>query len=350
MKHVFSMQKAPKTDVLFDKFLEISRELWSESNPQGVLRSFFILMRDTFSVSTISCLSTGFRGGKYTFQRHNSAFDRLDGVQNFGDQLIHLFQEHLGLAFLHSEPEPEGIYLTECLGTKVEWAILGQPKKGCLICLWKKPDNTELTSSLHLSVRLLQHESLWFGKLDKTQALLYMDDLTGLFNYRYLDIALESELRRAGRYHQNFCLLFIDLDNFKSVNDRHGHMAGSQVLKQTGSVLQEELREVDTIIRYGGDEYVVILLGADSDLGVLVAERIRQRISRHPFDAEKHQISLSCSIGVACYPEHGKNKESLLKIADETMYLSKKKGKNRVMLVGDQDDHPSNISPASGLS
>ena len=337
MKQEFSLQKTPNSDALFDKFLEISRELWSESNPQGVLRSFFLLLRDSFAISKFSCLSTGFKGGKYTFQRHNSVFDRLSGVEHFSDDLIRQFQEHLGLAFLQSEPDNEGIYLTECGGLKVEWTILGHPKKNSLICLWEKPEDQSLTSSLHLCVRLLQHESLWFGKLDKTQALLYLDDLTGLFNYRYLDIALESELQRAGRYHQNFCLLFIDLDNFKSVNDHYGHMAGSQVLRQTGGVLQEELREVDTIIRYGGDEYVVILLGADSDLGVLVAERIRQRISKHPFDADKNQISLSCSIGVACYPEHGKNKESLLKIADETMYLSKKKGKNKVMLVGDHN-------------
>ncbi len=117
------------------------------------------------------------------------------------------------------------------------------------------------------------------------------------------------------------------------VNDKFGHLNGSVVLKQLADVLRETLREVDSVIRFGGDEFVILLLGATSNTGLMAAERIRRKIEDARFFLDDgHHISLTASIGIASYPEHAKDRETLLKVADEMMYHSKKQGKNRVSL------------------
>ena len=188
---------------------------------------------------------------------------------------------------------------------------------------------------IELVVRQAQNEACWYRKLDKTQAMLYRDDLTNLYNTRYLELAVDAELRRSERFVTQFCLLFIDLDGFKPINDQHGHLSGSGVLKQVADILRETVREVDIPIRYGGDEFVIVLLGATSSKGLLVAERIRRRIEHREFRVEEGRKTahLTASIGVAAYPEHGRDRETLLRMADETMYSSKRSGKNRVTIV-----------------
>ena len=145
---------------------------------------------------------------------------------------------------------------------------------------------------------------------------------------------MDSEIRRAQRFQMNFALLFIDLDNFKPINDRYGHLSGSLVLKQVAAILTDGLREIDSVFRYGGDEYVVMLLGAGSASGYLAAERIRGRLAAHPFVAEGGDVvHVTASIGVAAYPEHGTEREALIRIADQCMYRSKHGGKNRVVVM-----------------
>lgn len=187
---------------------------------------------------------------------------------------------------------------------------------------------------LDFIARSMQQASNWLRRLDKTQALLYQDEVTGLYNYRYLDVAIDSELKRLHRFHAPFSLLFIDLDNFKAINDEHGHMTGSNVLRQVGEVIKLAVRDVDNVIRYGGDEFVVVLIGANSRQAQQAAERVRSRVQAANFKSEEQKsLKLTVSIGVASCPEHGRDRKTILKMADETMYASKKSGKNRVMVV-----------------
>ena len=146
---------------------------------------------------------------------------------------------------------------------------------------------------------------------------------------------MDSEIRRHQRFHSPFSLLFIDLDNFKDVNDQFGHLTGSSVLRQVGAEIKAAVRDVDIIIRYGGDEFVVVLLGTNSHQAWLAAERIRNRVHRHDFRAEgtKASLKVTTSIGIACCPEHGSDKSTIIRIADETMYSAKKSGKNRVLMA-----------------
>jgi two-component system cell cycle response regulator len=161
--------------------------------------------------------------------------------------------------------------------------------------------------------------------------LLYIDELTGLFNYRYLDLALDRELKRAERYGSSVALLFIDLDLFKGVNDTHGHLIGSRVLGEVGALLRKSVRDVDLVIRYGGDEYTIILVETDAESAALVAERIRSTVEGHGFMADEgYQIHLTACIGYACFPDDTKSKLELLEVADKAMYRGKFSGRNRV--------------------
>jgi two-component system cell cycle response regulator len=161
--------------------------------------------------------------------------------------------------------------------------------------------------------------------------LLYIDELTGLFNYRYLDMALDREIRRAERYSSSVTVIFVDLDLFKNINDKHGHLVGSRVLKEVGKLLKQAVREVDLVIRYGGDEFTIILVETDASGAALVAERIRSAIEKHAFlSDEGYDIRLTACLGFATCPEDTRSKQELLDVADQAMYRGKESGRNMV--------------------
>lgn len=171
--------------------------------------------------------------------------------------------------------------------------------------------------------------------------LLFIDDVSGLYNHRYLDVALEREMKRVERYASHLAVLFIDVDSFKQVNDIHGHLVGSRVLAEFGALIKKSVRDVDIVIRYGGDEYTAILVETTCVTAELVAERIRRQVEAHHFAGAAGQIiRLTCSIGYACCPDDTASKETLLEMADKAMYVGKTSGKNcvqRVMVTADQD-------------
>jgi len=159
--------------------------------------------------------------------------------------------------------------------------------------------------------------------------MLFIDDLSGLFNHRYLEVALDRELKRVERYASHLAILFLDLDNFKRVNDTHGHLVGSRVLREMAELLKKSTREVDVVIRYGGDEYTIILVETGAETASIVAERIRAHVESHVFLAsEGYTIRLTCSIGYSCCPDDSMSKQDLLDMADQAMYGGKAGGKN----------------------
>ncbi len=172
------------------------------------------------------------------------------------------------------------------------------------------------------------------ARYNNAKNLLYIDELTGLFNYRYLDVALEREIRRAERYGSHISVIFLDIDVFKRVNDCYGHLVGSRALNEMGKLLKKSVRDVDTVIRYGGDEYTIILIETGIEGAAVVAERIRQSVEAHSFLAmDGLNLKLTASLGYACYPEDAKTKTELLELADQAMYRGKADGKNRVFYV-----------------
>lgn len=152
------------------------------------------------------------------------------------------------------------------------------------------------------------------------------DALTGLANRALFQDRLQGIMARVRREHARFALLYIDLDNFKDVNDEHGHGVGDQLLQEVARRLRSCIRESDTIARFGGDEFVVLL---DSIVLSNHASNVARKIDAaltFPFDLSGRQLQVRPSIGVAVYPEHGDNETDLLRYADEAMYASKRRG------------------------
>jgi len=150
------------------------------------------------------------------------------------------------------------------------------------------------------------------------------DALTGLANYREFMDRLERELRRAERSHRAFTLLLLDLDGLKRINDLRGHLAGNRALKRLAAVMNEHCRSTDLAVRYGGDEFAVVLI--DSDKGM--AEQVAQRIETG-LQADNEEPALSVSIGIGIYPDHGRTAAELIEAADRQLYKYKTTGNRR---------------------
>lgn len=171
----------------------------------------------------------------------------------------------------------------------------------------------------------------------RTQALT--DELTGLYNFRYLQIRLDEELSRARRLETFLSLVMLDIDNFKCYNDTHGHPAGDELLIRMGRILQENVRLVDTVARYGGEEFAIILAGTDAERALVAAHRIRRAIEDNPFPGRATQPGgkITVSMGIATYPSDAQSKEELISRADQALYFIKKREKNNVQLYLDFD-------------
>ena len=160
------------------------------------------------------------------------------------------------------------------------------------------------------------------------------DPLTGLANHGHFQQTLYREITRHGRHGAPLVLLMADLDDFKSVNDRHGHPAGDAVLKAAVATLLSSVREMDTVARYGGEEFAVILPETDAPKGLGGAERLRASLASTPFHAGLPEpLRLTLSIGLAVYPDDASAKGALIECADRALYAAKKTGKNRVVRV-----------------
>jgi diguanylate cyclase (GGDEF)-like protein len=166
------------------------------------------------------------------------------------------------------------------------------------------------------------------------ERLCQIDDLTQLYNSRYLHQVLEAEVRRARRYKIPISVIFLDLDGFKLVNDTNGHLCGSATLTEVAKLMMGLVRETDIVARYGGDEFVVVLPETPAERAVTIAERIRKLIEAHVFrGGGDSEIYLTASFGVASYPEHASSPAALIRCADRAMYMAKESNKNQVILA-----------------
>lgn len=156
------------------------------------------------------------------------------------------------------------------------------------------------------------------------------DGLTKLYNRRAFDEAVTRELARSARYKSTMCLLMIDIDCFKNVNDNYGHLFGDFVLQRTAELLQKNVRKIDHLARYGGEEFTVIVVNATKKLSFSTAERLRSAIEQEDFEKDDISINLKISIGIAEYPTDGKDVEKIISRADIALYDAKKAGGNLV--------------------
>jgi diguanylate cyclase (GGDEF)-like protein len=180
-------------------------------------------------------------------------------------------------------------------------------------------------------------------RVARAEALSVTDDLTQLYNSRYLNDALRKETKRAMRSGWPLSLLFIDLDGFKKINDAHGHLLGSRALIEAAEVIKASARETDIVARFGGDEFAILLPETGAEGAHSVARRLRDRVQRYVFLPERGQNNrLTASIGVATLPDVADTAEGLLQAADAAMYRVKVSGKNGIHVAGSERDtgHP----------
>lgn len=161
------------------------------------------------------------------------------------------------------------------------------------------------------------------------------DAVTGLYNHRYFRDHFHRELLRAKRHKRNLALLMIDVDHFKQFNDHHGHPEGDKALATIGSELTALVRNIDSVSRYGGEEFAIVLPDTKLSDAFEVAERIRKQI-KEKFNSEephKGRVSLTVSIGIASFPEHSDKSQGLIEMADAALYTAKKQGRNQSIIA-----------------
>lgn len=216
---------------------------------------------------------------------------------------------------------------------------IGKSFKGTLVLIRSKRSEKFSQSSLRTAKIIMKHMSATMEncqKFSSAKELAFIDELTGLYNTRYLDYFMEKEIKRARRQSYPLSFLFMDVDKFKHVNDTHGHLVGSRILIEVGKLIKECVRDIDIIVRYGGDEYVIILVNTLPEGAHLVGDRLRQRIQDHVFmQREKLNIKVTASFGIATYPIHAESKEEVVDLADKAMYKAKTTSRNAVYVISE---------------
>ena len=325
------LQSEIDLQVILQKMSEQTQDLNLEDDVRSLLKKTMKMLEDEYGLCPYLFRLSG--------HSHNINWqaDELCGdlVEQTDTKFISSITRALSLLDPQKELYHEGINHATVAGHAIEFISIKLSDLSTAVLFWVKTDLDKIKSTcLEYFVKQLVVCVNSLNRLVHAQKLIHIDDLTGLYNYRYLEISLENEISRFERFGESFCVLFIDLDNFKPINDIHGHLSGSSVIKQVGNLLTEDLRTVDSVYRYGGDEFVVLLLGVSLARGYLVAERIRKRIEKSYFSTvDGSKVQVTSSIGVACCPDHGTNSKEILEVADNCMYESKKLGKNRVTII-----------------
>lgn len=218
-------------------------------------------------------------------------------------------------------------YIAVLWGRQTEWSELGIPGVFLFGALF-------VWGTISLSIQTAAD----LRKIDLLEAENITDPLTKVYNRRYLDRRLEEEVARAARYALPLSILMLDIDHFKHVNDTYGHTEGDTVLRVLGNLLKTELRDLDIVTRYGGEEFMVICTNTSAPNAALVAERVRKLVESHPFELSSHTpdkqtIRISISIGVAALSATLDSKEKLLLASDQALYQAKDQGRNRVIVA-----------------
>jgi diguanylate cyclase (GGDEF)-like protein len=169
--------------------------------------------------------------------------------------------------------------------------------------------------------------------VERVKQLAYLDGLTGIFNRRFFELRMAEEIERARRYESGMGVIMIDIDQFKRLNDEFGHLLGDEVLRQVSSILHQQLRKIDVVCRYGGEEFAILLSQTSPQHSLAVAEKLRRMVETWQFPGVPRPVTISA--GTANYPDHGTTRDELVKAADAGLYAAKQSGRNRVCLAPD---------------
>ncbi len=181
--------------------------------------------------------------------------------------------------------------------------------------------------------------------LSRSRDLALRDDLTKAFNRRFFDSYLDEEIERSRRYGSLFSIIFLDLDDLKTVNNFYGHLTGSRTLQEVAKRILTAVRTIDKVVRFGGDEFCIVLPETDQEQAMAVANRVRKSLTATPFVIDGNvEISITASFGIAAYPTHGLSKDDLIRQADAAMYRVKSTTKNAVGIASVEHVRPASAS------
>jgi diguanylate cyclase (GGDEF)-like protein len=166
--------------------------------------------------------------------------------------------------------------------------------------------------------------------VERVKQLAYLDGLTGIFNRRFFELRIVEEIDRARRFQSGMAVLMIDIDQFKRLNDEFGHLLGDEVLRQVSSIFSQQLRKIDVVCRYGGEEFAILLSQTNPQHALAVAEKLRRLVESWQFPGVPRPVTISA--GVATFPDHGTTRDELVKSSDAGLYAAKQGGRNRVLL------------------
>lgn len=290
---------------------------------------------------------------KITFSLWNDSAETLELLFNHGftSQQVSLLKarvpfSHWGAEFakplLIKKSSVSNHSIFQTLGIE-EAAVIPATWQGKVQAIWQlfatRP-NTFTMEDLQLFWTLTMQCEIIFQHLSKREQIqkqAIIDALTGLYNRRYFDRQLKVEIDRAHRQKSTLSLLMIDIDNFKKFNDLYSHQAGDNALREMGRLLPENARTVDTVCRYGGEEFTIILPNTDHIKAFLIGERLRKAMEEHPFSINHSKtVNMTLSLGIASYPEVANSDNDLVRKADMAMYEAKRLGKNKVVLYSPQ--------------
>jgi diguanylate cyclase (GGDEF)-like protein len=165
--------------------------------------------------------------------------------------------------------------------------------------------------------------------VQRVKQLAYLDGLTGIFNRRYFETRITEEIERARRFGTELAVIMVDVDKFKSLNDTFGHLLGDEVLRQVSSLLSRQIRKIDVVCRYGGEEFVILLPQTAPEQALHVADKLRRAVEEWQFPGVPRALTVSG--GVAVFPKHGDSRDELVKAADAALYQAKGAGRNRML-------------------
>jgi diguanylate cyclase (GGDEF)-like protein len=168
--------------------------------------------------------------------------------------------------------------------------------------------------------------------VQRVKQLAYLDGLTGIFNRRYFETRIKEEIERARRFSTELAVVMVDVDKFKSLNDTFGHLLGDEVLRQVSSLMSRQIRKIDVVCRYGGEEFVVLLPQTGPEQALHVANKLRLAVEEWKFPGVPRTLTISGGVGV--FPQHGQTPEQLVKAADAALYAAKEAGRNCMLSAG----------------
>lgn len=275
------------------------------------------------------------------FERYLEAGNGLEGIKVLSQESVDLIICDMMM------PQMDGVKFLDFLGQDLRMGntlvimltsrtdVLDKVRsleKGAVDYMTKPFHPAELIARVKVMLRIKSLQDALKSKMLELERVSVMDSLTGLYNQRYIYDAMTREINRAKRFHLKLSCIMMDVDHFKDVNDTYGHQRGDTILKELAKIIQSILRGYDFAVRYGGDEFILILCQNTALGAQIVAERIREIVEANPYLQEYNGgRKLTVSVGVATFPDHTMGGyEELISKADHALYMAKKRGRNQI--------------------